>query len=142
MIKNDDFSSMLHTAGFKATPHRLALLRVLSGSKAPLAVEKIIKKMERIAPDPATVYRAVNELKEAGLINRVDFGHDHAHYEIANREDHHHLVCMKCGKVEDFTGCNVGSIIKKALKQTKQFRAVQRHSIELFGVCAACAKKA
>jgi len=135
------FPALLRSAGFKATPGRLALLETLAKAKKPLPVDDILASMKRVSPDPATVYRALKELKDAGVIRHVDFQHGHAHYELGGQTDHHHLVCIKCEKVEDFTGCDFEAIRKAALRQSKEFKEVKEHALELFGLCKSCSRK-
>lgn len=134
------FSSLLHGTGFKATPSRIELLRVLTDAKQPFTVEEIISRLKQSTPDQATVYRALKELKEAQIIRQVDFQHGHAHYELSDKKDHHHLICMECEEVEDFTGCAIKSISKLALQQSKEFKTITEHSLELFGICKSCSK--
>jgi len=136
-----DFRTILHRKGYKATPARVALLTTLSAAAKPLSVEDIIEKLKTSAPDIATVYRAVKEMKKSGLIRQVDLQHSHAHYELVDAKDHHHFVCTQCGRVVDFKGCNLENMIATALKNTPGFAKVTEHSLELFGLCAQCAKK-
>jgi Fe2+ or Zn2+ uptake regulation protein len=126
--------SLMH-ANLKVTPARLAVLEVLLSASKPLSPESIANQIKDV--DKATVYRNLQTLKDAGILRQVNLEHDHTHYELAN-DDHHHLVCRKCGKVEDFSGCFSEEIIKQALKQSNHFSSVQDHSIELFGICDSC----
>ncbi len=135
------FQSLLRHAGFKATPKRVALLEVLRDAKSPMKTEDILEKLKRTPLDQATLYRALKELKEANIVRQIDFEHGHAHYELVGKNDHHHLVCVRCGKVEDFTGCGIEAIVKRIAKQSKGFGEITRHSLEFFGVCKACKKK-
>jgi len=141
MPEKMDMAAALRAAGFRATPARMELLATLARTGKPLTVEDILKLQKGTAPDQATVYRALKELRDAGLVRQVDFEHGHAHYEAAGQDDHHHLVCTSCGKVEDFTGCHIENIKKAALRQSKMFKKIERHSLELFGTCTACRKK-
>jgi Fe2+ or Zn2+ uptake regulation protein len=134
-----DLQKVLRDAGFRSTEGRIALLSALKRAPKPLSVEALSR---RISPrlDEANVYRALEAFAAAGIARRVDLQHGHAHYERAHGDDHHHIVCTACQKVEDFTGCEYEKIAGKALKQTRSFAKVTNHSLELFGLCAACAK--
>lgn len=139
--KEDQFSKMLHNAGLKVTPARMAVLEVLNAAKFPLSPAKILKQIARNDVDQATVYRTLKALREAGAVRQIDLEHGHAHFEMATRPEHHHIVCTNCGKVADFEGCVTDAVIADALKQTKEFASVDHHSLELFGLCKSCAKK-
>lgn len=132
------FATVLRGAGFKATPRRLALLKILSNSHKPLTVEEIFDI--GIDADHATIYRSLRDLKKANIVRQVDLQHRHAHYELAN-SDHHHLVCIKCGRVEDFSNSSTQPLIRSALRQSKKFQTVTQLSLEFFGICKACARK-
>lgn len=133
--------STLRAAGHKATPARVAILRTLAAAKRPMNITAMRNSLGEIRTDQATVYRSLEALEASGLIRRVDLRHGHAHYELVGQDDHHHLVCLVCGLVEDFTGCGIDAVIKKTLRQSKQFANVDEHALELFGLCKTCAKK-
>jgi Fur family ferric uptake transcriptional regulator len=86
-----------------------------------------------------TVYRFANLLVEIGLARRVEFGQGYYRYEREEPQDgphHHHLVCQRCGKVEDFQGCDIG-VLAARLESESGFR-VERHQLELYGTCPLC----
>jgi Fur family ferric uptake transcriptional regulator len=132
-------SALLRGAGFKATPHRLAVLALLEKSKKPLSIKKIRDQLRRKDLDQATLYRMVNALEQAGLLRAVDFRHSHAHYELEGGErHHHHIVCQSCGKLADIFA-DTSRLEAQALKMSK-FAAITSHSLEFFGLCRACAR--
>ncbi|MEK7122314.1 MAG: Fur family transcriptional regulator [Patescibacteria group bacterium] len=136
------WSALLRERGLKSTPARTGILDVLNRVQKPLTVEQIGEKLKKLSLDTVTLYRAVKQLTDAGLLRHVDFHHGHAHYELKDvKSDHHHIVCTECHTVEDFTGCDFSDLAKHALAQTKSFRTVVEHSVELFGICKKCEKK-
>lgn len=89
-----------------------------------------------------TVYRILHALKHAGIVTQVDFRHGRSYYELRDEQhDHHHIVCVKCGRVEDFVGCDYERLAAKALKQARGFATIVSHSLELFGMCNTCSKR-
>ncbi len=136
----EQVTSILRQAKFKATPGRIELLSVLMSAGRPLSVEQIIKKLKSKPLNSATVYRAVRELKNGGLLRQIDFQHGHAHYELGSLPDHHHIVCQQCGCVEELLNCHLQPLINKALSRTKNFKSISQHTFELFGVCKKCKK--
>lgn len=134
------FRNLLRTSGLKATPGRLAILMVLENAKKPLSIEKITSGLGKHTADLATVYRTLHSLAQTGAVRQVDLRHGHAHYELASPADHHHLICTKCGRIEDFTGCDTNQLIQEVVSKSKQFKKVTEHSMELFGICKTCAR--
>lgn len=136
--ESDDRHTQLRAAGLRATPARLALLGVLAAEAVPVSVSHLADRLRSAAVDQATVYRAVRSLTAAGIVRPVDFAHGHVHVELSGTADHHHLICTSCGAVEDFTECGIAAVIRRTLRRSRRFRSVDRHALELFGVCTAC----
>jgi Fur family ferric uptake transcriptional regulator len=91
------FAAVLRAAGFRATYGRVALLDVLAAAKKPVSAEKAAKAVAGKL-DLTNTYRALEALASAGLVRRVDVGHQHMHYELAALvPHHHHYVCADCG---------------------------------------------
>ena len=138
-MTKDKLKADLHKAGYRATPARLAILKVLSQAKKPLNIRQIMDRLEGSKIDQTTVYRNINYLKDSGLILHIDFQHTHAFYELASKGDHHHVVCTKCDRVEDVNNCDLDKMTVKALNQSN-FASISNHSLEFFGVCRPCQK--
>ena len=142
-MKSDkkNYASELHDVGLRATPARLAIMKLLASTEKPVDVETILiyLKKQNVPTDPATAFRIMNVLTEKGLTKQVSFHEGKLRYELANRADHHHLICVQCGKIEDISDCNI-SALEKDIKQKKKF-LVQYHSLEFFGLCTSCQKK-
>jgi len=135
-----DFKHMLRRSGFKATPSRLAILAVFKNSKGPLSAQGVVDALPRDA-DQATVYRTLRSLKEKGLIRPIDLRHNHAHYEFAALAEHHHLICLRCGKIEDVHHCGVEVMQGAVLRGSKHFAEIRQHALEFYGICKICAKR-
>lgn len=133
-----NFTEALREAGQRVTPARVAVLTILEQEKRPLSVEKIINLIGEGNIDYVTAYRTLTMLKKSRLVRQVDFQHNHAHYELSSLGDHHHVVCVKCDRVEDVTDCHVEQMEKVALKESG-FQEITQHSLEFFGVCKKCA---
>ena len=134
---------LLTKAGSKKTSSRHEVLEILFHATKPLSIKEIFSKIQDKKTDQVTVYRIVKSFTEKDVLRQIDLGHDQAYFEIADDEnDHHHIICMRCHTIADFTGCDANILIAKALKQVKTFTKVTRHSFELFGLCTKCSKKA
>lgn len=140
MRKEEDHKGILRKSGYKATPSRLAILGLMEKAKSPMSAQDIIDSLPRDA-DQATVYRTLKSLNEKGIIKQIDLRHNHAHYELADLAEHHHLVCMQCGKIEDVHHCGVEEIQGIVLKGSKRFSEIKQHALEFYGICKTCARK-
>ena len=139
--QQNSFKNVLRKGGFKATPARLAILEIFKKSKQPLAAQEIIDALPRDT-DQATVYRTLKSLKLKGIIRQVDLRHNHAHYELASvDEHHHHIICIHCGKIEDVPHAGARTLETAVLRESKFFAEIQQHSLEFYGICKTCARK-
>ena len=141
MRQERQFKELLRKSGYKATAPRLAVIDVLQKASRPLSAQGIVSVIEK-GVDQATVYRTVKSLKNIGVIRQVDLRHNHAHYELANTEEHHHLVCIQCGRVEDVERCGIEHMQTSVLRASKHFSEIRQHALEFYGLCKSCAKKA
>jgi Fur family ferric uptake transcriptional regulator len=140
MAKQTVLQSILRKSGYKATPARIAILSLLKKSRTPLSAQEIIELIPR-GVDQATVYRTLRSLKTKGIIRQVDLRHNHAHYELMDIADHHHLICLLCGKIENVEHHNVEAMERTILQNAKHFAEIRQHTLEFYGVCKACARK-
>jgi Fur family transcriptional regulator, ferric uptake regulator len=139
MPQKENFKEVLRKSGHKATPSRLAILGIFKKTKKPLSAQEIIDDLSR-STDQATVYRTLKSLKEKGIIKQIDLRHNHAHYELADMVEHHHLICIRCGKIEDVHHCGVEEIQSTVLRSSKHFAEIKQHALEFYGICKSCAK--
>ncbi len=138
--KHVDFQNTLRRAGYRATFARIAVLTMLERVKKPVSPHTVIAELGKEI-DQATIYRILKALKKSGIIRQVDFRHNHPHYELADMQDHHHLICLSCGLSEEILGCDVDSMRQSMLAQAKQFGEVSEHSLEFYGICKRCLRK-
>jgi len=138
--KTDDaIAHTLRTAGFRATPARIAILNFFEHSTLPAGVKDIQRTVTKPRMNETTMYRILNDFVEQGLILPIKLHQDHTSYELASRNHHHHLVCEHCGLVSDI-GCYLDAFEKQALK-TGHFASINHHSLELYGTCSRCAHR-
>lgn len=136
----------LKSVGLKATAPRMCILELFqrahdAGTERHLTAEDIYKQLlaENIEVGLATVYRVLTQFESAGLIVRHYFGNDRATYEVDDGAHHDHIVCTRCGRVEEF----MDKEIEKRQKQIANRMGfdLEGHSLSLYGVCADCRKK-
>ena len=94
----------------------------------------MIKTKEK---DLVTVYRTVESFEKSGIVKSIDLRKGVVLYELAEKH-HHHIVCTKCGIVEDVDTCGVDTLVTNIVSRAKKFDFVQDHSFELFSICNSC----
>ncbi|MBI5405241.1 MAG: transcriptional repressor [Candidatus Kerfeldbacteria bacterium] len=130
-------ATMLHQAGLRATNARTTIVNWLTRQHQPVRVEAVWEHTKKSGIDRVTVYRTMEALQGAGIVQQVDLGHSHAHYELNDpQRHHHHLVCESCGAVKDVT-IKVEAKLIRELERQYNFRT-RSHAIELFGLCQDC----
>ena len=135
-----DLANILREHGYRATSSRMAILKVLIEEKMPLSSHEIFKQCKTGSLDAVTVYRALEAFVASRLVQRVDLQHGHVDYEfIFGDHHHHHIVCKKCGLMEDFKDEGCEKIALRARRLSNKFKIIEDHSMELFGLCNQCA---
>lgn len=132
-------AQQLRAAGLRATHQRLAVMGVLARTQRPLALHDVATMLDEGVANQSTMYRAMHDLCEVGLVRSVDFRHSHAHYELVTDTEHHHLICTSCGAVEDYSSPLCRKIEADALKQSTSFVSISDHAFDLYGTCTKCA---
>lgn len=132
-------SQELKDAGLKITLPRIKILQILESSDVHhLSAEDVYKQLlqndEEIGL--ATVYRVLTQFEEAGLVLRHHFEGGHSVFEIAPREHHDHLVCVKCGRVEEFIDEQIEER-QKAIAEELGFELTD-HDLNMYGLCPQC----
>ena len=133
-------SSDLKNIGLKATLPRLKVLEIFQRSSAELGVrhmsaEDVYKALiaEHIDVGLATVYRVLTQFEQAGLLSRNHFEGGRAMFELNEGPHHDHLVCLTCGRVEEFYDAEIENR-QRAIAEQRGF-ALQEHALSLYAVC-------
>ena len=127
----------LKDSGLKATLPRRKILELFESSKVRhLSAEDVYKNLvaEGIDVGIATVYRVLTQFEQAGLLARQHFETGKAVFELNQGGHHDHLVCLQCGRVEEF----YDSEIEKRQAEVAQRRGFELHghSLALYADCA------
>jgi Fur family transcriptional regulator, ferric uptake regulator len=133
-------SSELKKAGLKSTVPRMQILELLldADNKKHLSAEDVYKILLSQDKDTglATVYRVLTQFEQAGLVRRHHFDGIHSIFELDEGDHHDHLVCLKCGKVEEFFDDDIEQLQHKIAK--KYDFTMSDHSLYLYGKCSDC----
>jgi len=129
-------SQDLRNAGLKVTLPRLKILEMLEHSDTRhLSAEEIYRQLMDTGEDIglATVYRVLTQFEAAGLVTRHHFEGGHAVFELERGHHHDHMVCIKCGHVDEFED----ETIEKRQREKAEslgYRLIE-HSLIMYGEC-------
>jgi Fur family ferric uptake transcriptional regulator len=132
-------SSDLKNIGLKATLPRLKVLEIFQKSSAQggrhLSAEDVYKGLiaEHIDVGLATVYRVLTQFEQAGLLSRNHFEGGRAMFELNEGPHHDHLVCLTCGRVEEFVDTEIER--RQASVAAERGFKLQDHALALYGEC-------
>lgn len=132
-------TQQLKDAGLKITLPRLKILQILESSRVHhLSAEDVYRHLisANEAIGLATVYRVLTQFESAELVIRHHFEGGHSVFELAGTEHHDHIVCVKCGRVEEFTDREIEK--RQRSIATKLGFELSDHKLNMFGLCADC----
>ncbi|GAB4324128.1 MAG: Fur family transcriptional regulator [Dehalococcoidia bacterium] len=122
--------------GHRLTGQRRAVLDAIGAAPAPFSIEEICEAIPGVGR--ATTFRTVKLLQELDLVCRVPLEDGTVRYQLSQSDaHHHHLVCSGCGAVAEFSDAGLDARIE-ANARASGFR-LESHSVELYGLCRACA---
>ncbi len=131
----------LRAAGKRITPQRKLVLGILAQAEDHLDAHDIYERGRRRGTrlSLSTVYRTLNVLKEAGVVLELHLDGEHHHYELDDKEDHAHLVCLQCGQVLEVD--STAFIEAAAAAGAAHGFEMTSAQVELSGYCADCRKE-
>ena len=126
----------LKSTGLKATLPRLKILEVFQrGTQRHMTAEDVFRVLlqERSDIGLATVYRVLTQFAQAGILSRSHFESGKAVYEINEGTHHDHLVCLDCGRVEEFYDAEIERR-QHSVAKAKGFD-IAEHALSLYAHC-------
>jgi Fur family ferric uptake transcriptional regulator len=131
----------LKSSGLKATLPRIKILEVFQhAERRHMSAEDVFKALLAEGSDIglATVYRVLMQFEQAGLLTRSNFESGKSVFELNEGQHHDHLVCLDCGRVEEFYDPEIEAR-QRAVAAERGFE-LQDHSLALYASCtkAAC----
>lgn len=134
MSELDLIIQRLSMRGHRVTGSRGRVLDVLVSMPAHFTADDVLRELPDVGR--ATVFRTMKLLQDLNLVCRVLLEDGSLHYRISARGHHHHLVCRDCGRVEDFSNCDVSALIDQLAASTEY--EIEGHWLEVYGRCSAC----
>ena len=131
----------LRQHGYKLTWQRRVVIRTVVSTQDHHTPTAIYEKVHQDYPNIGlvTIYRTLEILAKLNLICELHAGGSCHSYTIAAPGHHHHLICSNCGRVVDFTGCELEELQLSLSKETG-FR-IDGHLLEFIGLCQTCQKE-
>ena len=133
-----DNNKALNVTGMRVTKQRALILEIIRRGQGHLDADEVYRRAREKQPrlSLSTVYRTLQLLKRLGLVEEVHFDEAHHHYEVKPSAEHHHLVCLGCGKVIEFR-YPLARYVKRNVTEAKDFEIVDTE-IRMTGYCFKC----
>jgi Fur family ferric uptake transcriptional regulator len=128
----------LNEAGFRSGAARKRVIELLGGESCAVTALEIDRRLPEVGR--ASVYRTLEQLEQLELVHRVDVGGEVVAFE---RNDpgghHHHMVCVRCGRLLPFSDPALERAIE-AIGERAEFR-IAAHDVLLRGTCPSCSER-
>lgn len=136
-LTSEEVRRRFRERGLKVTPQRAAIYQALAETSSHPTAEDLYRQVTRLHPmiSRNTVYYTLGALQTAGIVREVNYWHDRSRFD-ANMEMHHHLICLKCRKIQDLTDSSLDHLVVSK-RETAGF-TVLGHRVEFHGYCASC----
>jgi Fur family ferric uptake transcriptional regulator len=140
----EKFREYLETKKMRLTTERERIVDEVFETHEHFDAEQLVARLSQkpssIRVSRATIYRTLQSLEEAGLLRKVARNNDREIYEHDyGYPQHDHLVCKKCGKLEEFRNEQISELIKLIAEQNAFL--MDGHRLEVSGICMTCRKQ-
>lgn len=128
----------LREEGFRMTPQRIAILKILASSDQHLSAEELYKVIIKDFPTSslATIYKTLNALKNAGHLLEISLPSSPSKYDLKHAEPHPHLICNLCHSIWDADQIKTKDLTPEVAKEYGFIRVTQR--LDFYGICPDC----
>lgn len=126
----EKYFAKLKNAGAKITHPRIKVLEILLSVKQPMSVTEIFKATNGV--DFASIFRTIQLYLSLNIVREIKMCDKQVRYELTTDQPHHHILCSKCGKIENIDMCIIDDIKKLTNYQ------ITDHIMEFTGICPEC----
>ena len=129
---------LLSSTGLRNTAQRALILDIIRKGEGHLDADEVHRRAQKKQPriSLSTVYRTLQKLKGLGLVEELHFDEAHHHYEIKPPTEHHHLVCLGCGKIVEFQYPLARHVLKN-VPEAAGFE-ITGSEVRMTGYCSDC----
>ena len=133
-----DLMALVRQRGCRITQQREVVLRALCELDGHASAERVHEQVMHHRPDVdlSTVYRTLERFRDLLIVSQTDLGRGFAEYEIITKQPHHHLICLRCGRVIDVDHAYLAAAAE-AIHQDFDFDPILSH-FAIFGLCRVC----
>jgi Fur family ferric uptake transcriptional regulator len=128
--------------GFKVTQPRLEILKLFEKNKDKhLSPDDVFSKLKSQGSSTgiATVYRVLGQFESAGIINRLKLDNDQVMYELNQGDHHDHIICVQCGKIQEFFSEKIEELQKQIVESIGA--DIIDHNLNIYVKCKNCLNK-
>jgi Fe2+ or Zn2+ uptake regulation protein len=139
MVDAHPLMEALAEAGIRSTEPRRAVAELIAERAGHFTARDLVDDAADRRPPigRATVFRALELFADLGLVERLDLPTgEHAYVACEPAQHHHHVVCSRCGRSTEVDDCGMSEVAREVARRTGY--RIERHRLELFGVCPAC----
>lgn len=135
-----DLARALERAGARLTEPRRRVLREIARRTGHFTAADLLAgtAVEETAAGRATVFRTLELVTALGLVERLDLPSGEHAYVRCEPTHHHHAICSRCGRSTEVDDCGIAAVAAEVARRTGY--RIDRHRLELFGVCPECAR--
>ena len=128
----------LKDKGYRLTPQRLAMLKIIAASKRHPNAEQIYEQMKANFPTTslATIYKTLSLLKDRGEVLELTLASGGRRYDGNRPYPHPHVICTRCGQILDPEIAGMAEVSKEMARQTGY--QITHHQLNFFGLCPKC----
>lgn len=130
---------VLKAAGMKVTKQRAIIMDIIRSGHLDADEIYHMARQKNARLSLSTVYRNLHKFKQLGIVEELHFDESHHHYEVKPSAEHHHLLCLGCGKVIEFR-YPLSRFIKKNVDEARDFD-IAVTEVSVTGYCAECRQR-
>lgn len=142
LVDSEKLKRKMKAEGYKLTPQRRAILDVIIDNEGKhLSTEEIYEIVKKDCPEIglATVYRTLLLLEKMNVVCKMNFDDGYNRFELIHNSEfhqHHHLVCINCGNVEEVRA-DLLENLEKEIQDKYDFK-ITNHNVKFYGYCKKC----
>ncbi|MSQ41589.1 MAG: transcriptional repressor [Dehalococcoidia bacterium] len=137
MASTDVLERRISGSGHRVTAPRRALLDAMQRLGDHFTAEGLVEAAPAVGR--ATVFRTLRLLLGIGTLCQVVLDDGAIEYRLASGGHHHHIVCSRCGAVNDFASCDIQDLLDELARRTGY--DIEAHRLEVYGRCAQCQRE-